>query len=467
MQTITTTSDIRLRPKIRVGEVLNDTNIRKALSQWTSYQTGYRQLYNYYIGRQNPAESERNVTANHCYYITAAIRGYMTGNSPAYAYADGDSFAEEIVGEWKKGSIETVEAELIQTLSIYGTAYELVYRTEKGTIRSEVYPPTSAFVAYSGDIDADSVFGAIFYELEDEKGQIFNRLYAYTREDVQIWESKTKDGPWTLAEEPIPHGFGRVPLIEYVNNADRLGDFEQIISLQDEYNTLLRDRVEDKSAFVSAILAVTGQVIGKTPDEVNESVRAVNKHRVMQFDDGGSAEFITKTMDETSVQTLQDCIKRDIHKLAMVPDLSDEAFANNASGVAMSYKLFGTDNKVSDKERYFREGFLRRCKLYDYAMYNTSLSPTYEPRAGIQDMRIVFKLNAPQDLSYMATAFTPLISSGVLSKRTAMESLTIVADPEQERERIDAERQSDAEFNRATFESETFPGMTDESDTAE
>lgn len=268
-----------------------------------------------------------------------------------------------------------------------------------------------------------------------------------------------------MTAEPTPHGFGRVPLIEYANNSDRIGDFEQVISLQREYNNLLGERIEDKNAFAKSILSITGQVLGKTIDEVEDSVKIIKKHRVMQFDDDGHAEYLEKTMDETGVQVLQDCLKRDIHKLAMVPDLSDESFANNASGVAMSYKLFGTDNKVSDKERYFREGFLRRCKLYDYALFNTALSATYEPKAQIHDMGIVFKLNAPQDLSYMATALTPLVSLGVLSKRTAMENLLIVANPDQEQERIDKERTEDAEFNRATFESDTFPGMTDESQT--
>lgn len=465
---VSDTSGLRNRPKIRVAEELSDATIRKAMKQWLEYQATYRTLYDYYIGRQLPEMTEEEtvkVMSNHCYYIVSAIKGYMTGNAPSYAYEDGDGYAEQIVEAWRAGSMETTEAELIQALSTFGVAYELVYRTDKGKIRSEVYDPMSAFVAYSGDIDADSVFGAIYYEMEDEHGQRFYRLYAYTREDIQIWESTSPAGPWKQTSEPIPHGFGRVPLIEYSNNSDRLGDFEQVITLQTEYNSLLRERLEDKNAFAKSILAITGQVIGKTPDEVESSLKVIKKNRVLQFDDeNGRGEYLEKTMDESGVQVLQDCLKRDIHKLAMVPDLSDESFANNASGVAMSYKLFGTDNKVSDKERYFREGFLRRCKLYDYAMFNTTLSPTYEPKAQVHDMGIVFKLNAPQDLSYMATALTPLVSLGVLSKRTAMENLLIVADPDQEEERIDTEQEAQAAYNRAEFESDTFPGMTDETD---
>lgn len=469
--TISSTSNLRLRPKIRVAEELSDATIRKAMSQWRSFTATYRTLYDYYIGRQIPEPDDDEtvkVMSNHCYYIVSAIKGYMTGNAPSYAYEDGDVYAEQIVEEWRSGGMETTEAELIQTLSTYGVAYELVYRKDNGKVRSEVYDPMSAFVAYSGDIDADSVFGAIYYELEDEKGQPFCRLYAYTRTDLEIWQSNATDGPWRRVSEPTPHGFGRVPLIEYSNNADRLGDYEQIISLQAQYNQLLKERLEDKNAFAKSILAITGQVIGRTPDEVENALKVVKKHRVLQFDDEhGHGEYLEKTMDESGVQVLQDCLKRDIHKLAMVPDLSDESFANNASGVAMSYKLFGTDNKVSDKERYFREGFLRRCKLYDYAMFNTALSPTYEPKASIHNMGIVFKLNAPQDLSYMSTALTPLVSMGVLSKRTAMENLLLVANPDQEEERIAREQELQAQYNRASFETDTFPGMTDETDSAE
>lgn len=416
---------ITQRKKIRVAEELSDTTIRKAMKQWQSYIGAYRTLYDYYIGRQTKEQTDEetvNVMSNHCYYIVSAIKGYMTGNSPAYSYEDGDTYAQQIVDMWQENGMETTEAELIQTLSTYGVAYELVYRKDNGKVRSQVYDPTSAFVAYSGDIDADSVFGAIHYKLEDENGNTFYRLYAYTRTDVEIWESTSTDGPWHRVGEPMPHGFGRVPLIEYSNNSDRLGDFEQIITLQEQYNDLLRERLEDKNAFAKSILAITGQVIGKTPEEVEDALKLLKKHRVLQFDDdNGHGEYLEKTMDESGVQVLQDCLKRDIHKLAMVPDLSDESFANNASGVAMSYKLFGTDNKVSDKERHFHKGFVRRCKLYDYALHNPSLNPTYEPLAQISKMDIVFRLNAPQDLSYMATALTPLVSMGVLSKRTAME----------------------------------------------
>jgi len=48
----------------------------------------------------------------------------------------------------------------------------------------------------------------------------------------------------------------------------------------------------------------------------------------------------------------------------MVPDLSDEHFSGNASGVAMRFKLLGLEQLVKIKERWFREGLRSRLRLF-------------------------------------------------------------------------------------------------------
>ena len=57
-------------------------------------------------------------------------------------------------------------------------------------------------------------------------------------------------------------------------------------------------------------------------------------------------------------------LEADIHKLSMVPDLTDREFAANASGVAMRYKLWGLDQLIRIKERWFIEGLRERLRLY-------------------------------------------------------------------------------------------------------
>lgn len=457
-----TSSNIRLAPKIRTQEEITANSLKQAMTTWGQYRLRYISLYKYFIGKhpiddvndlENP--DKNHIIANHCHYIVNAFKGYMVGNPPAYVCADDDKNAKEIIDLFKKQSKAKVEAQIAQDLSIFGVAYELVYLDEKGVPKSTVVSPLDCFVAYSGDIEADSVFGAVRYEEKDDKGLITYKLYVYTRTERQIWKSPSADGPWEIVEGTRPHGFLKVPIIEYENNSERMGDFEQIITLQDAYNSLISDRMDDKDAFAKSIMTITGHVIGKTPEEVEESVKVLKKHRVLQFDEeGASAAYLEKTMDETGVQILQDQIKSDIHKFAMVPDLSDEQFANNASGIAMAYKLFGTDQRVAEKIPLWQAGFTRRCKLYDTAMHNPTLSPVAKTDTDIPSMQIVFRLNSPQDLSYMAQSLTTLVGSEIISKQTARANLMIVEDPDEEAERIKTEREEDDERNRATFDSD-------------
>ena len=257
---------------------------------------------------------------------------------------------------------------------------------------------------------------------------------------------------WTLVEQPIPHGFGRVPLIEYKNDRKCMSDFEGVMELQDAYNSLLSDRQDNQDSFAQAMLVLSGSVMGITADEINKGKEDLKKHKVLQLDDDVTAQYLVKTTDEAGVQIVQDQYASDIHKFAMVPDLSDEQFAGNASGVAMAYKLFGTDQKVANKQSQMQKGFTRRCKLYDYRINNPTMNPGYTPMIEIESMRITFNLNAPQDLSYIATALTQLTTGKIMSLQTARRLVSAIPDPDKEDELVEDEVQKEAELTRETYD---------------
>lgn len=459
------TSGIALAPKIRTQEEITPESVRQAMNQWRQYELRFRTLYYAYVGRSPTSmygyfemsqedDSEDHVLSNFCGYIVKSLKGYIAGNPPEYDCEEGDVYAERIFELFKEQNKQQVDADILQDMSTYGRGFELVYRAddEMGTPKSVVVNPRNAFVAYAGDVEEDSIFGGVLYTIPKDDDSVTYRLFMYTRTDVIVWESNNENGPWDIVEGPTPHGFGRVPLIEYANNKEYMGDFEPIIALQNVYNRTLINRVADKDAFVKSILMVMGQVLGKSPEEVQASLDNLKKNRVLQMDTDASAAYLEKSLDETGVQVLQDQIKNDIHKFSFVPDLSDEQFANNASGVAMAYKLFGTDQLVAEKALNFQKGFTRRCKLYDAALNNTTGSPDYEPKSNIGAMNIKFKFNTPQDLSYMSTALTQLVTAGILSKDGARRALSIITDADVEAEKVDNEADAQAERNRAAFE---------------
>ena len=106
---------------------------------------------------------------------------------------------------------------------------------------------------------------------------------------------------------------------------------------------------------------------------------------------------------------LRGALKEDIHKLCLVPDLTDEHFAANISGVAMRYKLLGLEQLTRVKERWFREGLNGRMRLY---------AAFLERRGALAP--------APDDVRVM---FTRSLPANNLEEARTLEALSGFADP--------------------------------------
>ena len=453
---------VQLSEDIIVDSAVNAQTLDIAFEQWLAYQPRYRTLRDYYLGEQPfnmeaHAPDQNHIIANHCRYITDVLVGYQLGNEPRYYADDADAPGQAILDIFKAQDKWAVEINIAEDMSRYGRTNELVFTPmDKDEPNSIEVDPMHGFVAYAGDIERDSVFGVVVFSYTDNNRRTIYRLYVYDTAELSVWEADSaQQSPrtWTMIEPAKPHGFGRVPLIEYKNNRQALSDFEGILELQDAYNGLLSDRQDNQDSFAQAMLVLSGAVIGVTPDEIQKNKGKLKKSAVLQLDEDAVAQYLVKTSDEAGVQIVQEEYSRLIHKLCMVPDLSDEKFSGNASGVAMAYKLFGTDQIVSRKQAQMQKGFTRRCKLYDYRINNPTMNPSYEPTADIDHMTIAFNLNAPQDLSYMATAITQLTGGGkVMSLQTARGLLSAIPDPETETELVNEENEEEAQRTRDTYD---------------
>jgi len=74
------------------------------------------------------------------------------------------------------------------------------------------------------------------------------------------------------------------------------------------------------------------------------------------MDEGTSAEWLIKDTADAAIENVKSRLDNDIHKYSFCPNMSDENFASNASGVAIKFKTMGTENLVSTKERKFKKG---------------------------------------------------------------------------------------------------------------
>ena len=441
-----------MKDMIRVPKegALSEKNIQLAYEMFLNRVARLRELDRAYATGEVPGQTSQ-YSANNCKYISDTKSSYVAGIPPLYSAGEGDAKGQEIVDLYNRQVKAQLDQVLVNDASRLGRAFEVCYceteTDENGratiTPKSVEVSPLDAFVAYDQTLDPDSVFGAIHYMETNANNEVTHYLDIYTATDRRRLKlaGAGNTATWTLVDGPTPHGFDRVPIIEYANNSDYCGDFEPILSLQRALNETLSDRVRDKNRFASAIMVGKGVNLGDSDKEVEESMGHIKDQEYVSLPRDASLEYLVKTFDETSVQVLTDYIKGEMHKISRVPDLTDEQFAANASGVAMKYKLLGLNDLAQSVVAQFQKGYRRRCKLYSYALYG-------EDGAVIDDMRITFRFNAPADTQYDATAMQTYIQNGAMSVRTMIENCPYVDDVDEELQRIEDEKDQQDERAR-------------------
>ena len=298
-------------------------------------------------------------------YIVAVTTGYLIGKPATYATDAPNAALDAILEAYCRDSISAVDAENARNAAIYGRGVEYVHMDADGLPHVVALSPLDAFVVYEDNYDMRPLFGVYAIPRRREDGTP-DGWRVWVINDLQIAEyyaANLSGGGFELIDAS-PHYFGGVPLVEYWNDEGERGDFEWVLPLIDAYDALQSDRVNDKEQFVNALLVLTGCTL-ETDERGREPWRQLREDKALCLPDSqAKAEYLAKQMNEADVEVLRRALAEDIHKLSMVPDLSDESFAANASGVAMRYKLWGLEQLVNVKQRWFIEGLRQRLALF-------------------------------------------------------------------------------------------------------
>ncbi len=367
-----------IRPRWRTGDGPDMETLRSCMQEHLAQLPRLSRLRRYYEGRHDIAgRSKMNGMPNnrliHGFprYISTMAAGYLIGSPVDYLPEDeADTYAkaalEAILHQYRSGNMDSVDAELARMASIYGKAVELVYADETARPRSSTLDPQNAFVVYDDTVAMRPLFGVYYTPMRRADGQFKEwRVHVFTDVRCTVYRVSTLADfrPATVESEQV-HYFGGVPLVEFWNDESEKGDFEPVLSLIDAYDSLQSERMNDKQQFVDALLLLYGCTMetderGRTPGQ------QLREDKVLALPDSDArAEWLCKQMNEADTEVLKRALKDDIHKMSLVPDLTDESFAGNTSGVAMRYKLLGLEQLTKIKERWFREGLRSRLRLY-------------------------------------------------------------------------------------------------------
>ena len=430
---------------------INLKMISNSISEHIKEVPRLQKLYDYYLGKHeilkraksNSYCANEKAVFNHAKNIVDSVIGYVFGQPIGYTNLT-DEIAEHLV----LIDEDSHNIELATDSSIFGRSYELVYMDDELTNKPmpclATLSPLNTFVVYDNSIRKAPMFAVTYSANEDLSGNIINHtVLVYTEDLILTFITKDIEDPKLQLISEEVHMFGGVPILELSNNKQQEGDFEQVISLIDLYNILMNDRVNDKEQLVDSLLIVKGMSLGDDEEEVSDTVRFIRDNRILELEQGDSdAKYLVKSMNEADIEVLKKAIIEDIHKLSHVPNMADENFVGNSSGIAMKYKLLGFENLGITKERMFKQMLRKRFKLI------SNIEGIRGTALDLPSISITMTRTLPIDMQERLQIVQGL--EGILSLRTRIQMFDEELDIEEELKRIEEENtQRDIKMSQA------------------
>ena len=420
-------------------EELTPEKIAKIIQVFVGTDLVKLQRYgDYYDGKQDimrkfnedPTKPCNRIVTNYCYNIVENYQGYLTGIDVTYSSESDISAIQDILNY---NDVRTEDNEFLRNALIYGVAYEINYVDEDAKQRFKVLDSKECIPVYDNTLNQNLLALVRFYPKDPLDMTRGYKVEVYDSQKCDTYETDTGISGLRLIETN-PHFYHQVPATIFSLNTKEKSCFDEIMTLQDAYNKLLSDEVDDFEAFCDAYLVLSGvDIPGETEEEMNESVRMLKTNRVIVIprpssttgSSGplGTAEFLNKQISDTQIENMLSNINDQIHKIAASPDFTDDAFGT-ASGIAMKYKLLGFENKASSIVANMTKALQKRIELI------CEVLGMVEGEAMWRDVEITFTRNLPIDLA--ETANTVNAFRGLVSDATLLSMLPFVSDVEKE-----------------------------------
>lgn len=359
----------------------------------------YKILDNYYRGKAKILDREKDehkannkVILDYPGYIVDVLLGMFIGNPVNYATSEDNQEKLDAVQEvFDLNDEQDENTELGKMMGVLGLAYELVYLDEEGNVRFNEIKPDNVLMVYDNKITPEPLFALYIRELvtaenlaEEDKDLL---VTVYDRTNYTTYQGKEE---FTVVDSGM-HMFDEVPIVEFPNNDEMIGDFERVLSQIDAMNKIQSDTANDFEEFTDAILLLYGMM-----NTDAEDFKAMRDAGAILLDNttGGEqgAEWLVKNINDSALENYKRRLDEDIHKFSKVPNMGDTNFSGNVSGESLKYKLLAMDQVIVQKQRKFKRGLQKRLKLI-MSILNIKTDGDFKHT----DISISFKDNKPYD----------------------------------------------------------------------
>lgn len=369
---------------------------------------------------------DNRLVINYAKYIVDTFSGYQIG-VPVKITHDDDTTSKFIDDFRKLNDMEDNEFELAKIADVFGHSFLYVYQDEEGNTRTTYNSPVNMFIVHDNSIQEKPLF-AVRYAFND--GEVNG--YGQVITSAEVIETTFQLGGSVTFHERTPHIYGKLPVVEMIENEERQGIFDSVKTLINALNKAASEKANDVDYFADAYLKIVGVEL---KDGMADQIRENRIFNLWKNGDGALPEvgFLEKPNSDTTQENLIALLKESIFAVSMVANLSEEDFGN-ASGTALAFKLQAMDNLAKMKDRKMQSAFNR---LYEI-VFNVPMAKV--PSDGWTGIKYNFTRNVPRNILEESSIVANL--AGQVSNTTKLSVLSIVDNPKNELAKMAEEEES-------------------------
>jgi SPP1 family phage portal protein len=358
--------------------------------------------------------------------------GFFIGN--AIKTTAEDAAVAEYVDELDQSNTQDdSNAEISKLCSIYGKAYEMYFSDEEGEPRTAYFSPRDCFMIFD-----DSILRRPLYFVHIRTDREGNEWGSISNAVGVRYFKLTGGIEWQQHENEVDvvdgwkrHFFPGLPATEFVEDAEKIGLFEPVITMANAYNKAISEKANDVDYFADAYLKILGALLDQ------DGVLTIRENRIINIAGDGSekivVDFLAKPSNDEGQEHLLDRLERLIFCIGQTANAADENFGTN-SGIAMLYKMWNTSNRGKNKQRKFEKGMYNRYKM----LFGHPASKV--PADAWKQLRFTFTPNIPQNVLEEAQIAAQL--EGITSHETQLKVLSVVDDVQAELDKIEEENKA-------------------------
>lgn len=316
---------------------------------------------------------------------------------------------------------------LAKDVKTCGVGYRLILpkkiKTGVSVFDLLVLNPMNTFVVYSNDAYREPMLGVSYFPHRD--GSV--TFGCYTKTSYFKIEMGITKGFEDWFEEK-PNTVGMVPIIEYINDYDRMGCFERVIPLMDALNTIDSDRVNDIAQHVQNILWGDNVAL-----DTNQYAELRNQGLILTKSEQGrtaTLKYLECVLNQSENQTLVDYVERKTEKIAHIPNRSELSGGSTGSATNMSTGWMDAETDAKEKEQIWSASERRETAVILKIIKDSNEVDADIAELNLSDIEIKFSRSRTYDLATKCNSLSALIGIGIDPLR-AIEVVGLFTDPQQ------------------------------------